>query len=223
MKRDLRLEVIERLEEQVKFLAMAEEEAAALGYTLTEEKPSLCLRIPGGWQILILKTLPLHDQAEMMAHELGHLLLAAEGLLQANLGDEWPERYLAQEINCVVAHRLMLGRLRREYGFSTGFYQRLRERVLEQGLELLAEYEGETVMLYGLGLHLLDLAQTTRGNEEQIRAMLERSPAAARSYEAGREYLLYPVHPMEPEEQWRRMKGFLRRIGYDPADLRLHG
>lgn len=223
MQRDLRLDVMELLEEQVKFMALMEEEAAAMGFSLTEQRPSLCVQIPGGWQIFILKTLTLDDQAEMMAHELGHLLLAGEGLLRVSLDEDWSEGYLAQEMNNVVAHRLMLGRLRKEYGFTTDLHIRLREQVLTQGRELLEEYEGEKTMLQGIGLHLLDLAETTRGNEKQIEELLGMSPIVAQSYEAGREFLLYPVHPMAPEEQWQRMKGFLQRLGYDAAHVRLHG
>lgn len=223
MRNNLHLDVMELLEEQVKFLALTEGEAASMGLILTVEQPSLCVRIPGGWQILILKTLTLHDQAEMMAHELGHLLLQGEGLLQVSLGDQWPEVYLAQEINNVVAHRLMLGRLHKEYGFTIDLPVRLRERLLRQGRELLEEYADEVVMLHAIGLHLLDLAETTRGNEEKIHELRQASLCVDQSYEAGREFLLYPAQPMEPEVQWQRMKGYLHSLGYDTTDVRLHG
>ncbi|AZR73229.1 hypothetical protein BBF96_07425 [Anoxybacter fermentans] len=221
MQRDLKKDVLEILEEPVEFFKLSSEEAAMVGYYISEKNPAFCERIPGGWRIYISKDLNTIQQAEVAAHELAHLLLKGEGLYSVSLGEDWPESYLAMEINNVISHHFIITRLKKDYGIGSNLHISLRESILTNGQQMIEEYSEEYVMLHGIGLHLLDLFLTAKKHKKRIEELLELSDKVKESFEIGEKLLVYPSHQISAEEQWLRISEFLQRLGYDIDNARL--
>lgn len=223
MQMDLKEDLLEVLDDAVEFLSMTEADAVAYGYLLDLRHPSVCLPVPGGWRIVTLSTLTQGEETEVLSHELGHLLLLGEGLARVNLGEEEPEKVLAEEINNVVAHRFLIPRLANHYQISSDLPLRLRASMLEEGEEQIRELAGEKMMLHAFGLYLLDLAETVEEIRGRVRDLLTLSAEVQASYEAGQEYLLYPMANIPVEEQYERIKAYLERLDYQTDLLRLCG
>lgn len=223
MQRNLKQDVLERLDGALEFLPAGGENAVAWGYDLTHENPVITIQVPGGYRIVILNTLSAQEQAELIAHELGHLLLQSEELYSVSMMEDGPEVYLTQEMNNVIFHHFIIERLAKDYGIGSSIHFKYRKKVLERIDQLLAEYEDESILLYGLGLHLLDLSITTSDQQEKITEILEKSPRIKRAFELGQEWLVYPHSKISVEEQWKRISNFVQYFGYDPIDIRLRG
>lgn len=225
MLRDLNADVLNSLEEAVDVVPMSEDEATFMGYDISVENPVQCLPVPGGWRIVVLNSLSQIQLAEAIAHEMGHLLLKAEGLASVSIGygDDWEENYLAAEINSMIAHHFIVPRLEKDYGIDSSLILGLRKGILRDGEEIIGEYSEEPVMLHAIGLHLLDLAKTVQGKSTRIGQLLEISGYVKEAFRVGEEFLIYPRPDLPHEEQWQRLKNFLVRLGYDPTDARLIG
>ena len=225
MLKDLKRDVMDVLEENVEFLKLSLEEAAFAGYGISEKNPVECLRVPGGWRIVVVNTLSHIQSAEALGHELGHLLFLGEGLhtISFGYGDDWAEDYLAEEINSVTAHHFIYPRLEEDYGIDSSIVLGQRKALLHDGEEVIAEYSEEPIILHAIGLHLLDLAYTTTGKENRIMELTELSGYVRDAYLAGEEHLIYPEPNLPSHEQWQRVKNFLVRLGYDPGLARLIG
>lgn len=225
MLRDLKADVQNSLEEAVNVVPLSEEDATFAGYDISTDNPVQCLPVPGGWRIVVLNSLSQIQLAEAIAHELGHLLLKAEGLASISIGygDDWEEDYLASEVNSVLAHHFIVPRLERDYGLDSSLILSLRKGILTDGEEIIGEYSEEPVMLHAIGLHLLDLSKTVQGKNSRIGGLLEISSYVKEAFRAGEELLIYPRPDLPHEEQWQRLKNFLVRLGYNPEDARLIG
>lgn len=223
MQRNLKQDVLERLDGALEFLPAGGENAVAYGYDLTEDNPVITIQVPGGYRIVVLNTLSQQGQAELIAHELGHLLLQTEGLYTVSMMEDGPEEYLAQEMNNVIFHHFIIERLAKDYGLGNSIHLKHRKKILERIDQLIAEYEDESILLYSLGLYLLDLSITTSDQKEEIAEILEKFPQIKRAYELGQEWLIYPHSEISAEEQWKRISNFVQHFGYDPIDIRLRG
>ena len=221
MQRDIHQDVLNKLEQAVEFYTISPEEGASVGADITEENPVQCVRIPGGWRVYISKELNNMEQAEAAAYELGRLLLKAEGLYLVNLGENWIEEYLARSMNDVIIDHFVVERLRADYAIGNDLMVKLKRRVLENAKELIAEYEDETTMLYGVGLRLLNLASISIEDEYKVEEVINLSDRVKKAYQLGDELLIYPEHTISPEEQWSRISKFLEKLGYDAEKARL--
>ncbi len=163
MKNDLLDDVKNLLDESIEFLSYPMEDLAGMGYNLSLENPVMSIPVPGGWRIITLDSLQPAEKAQLIAHELAHLQVKGEGLFTVSMGDEFgPEAILAGEINNVIFHHFIINRLEKEYGIGNDVHLAHRKKILENGQELMDEYSGETIQLHCIGLHLLDLAITTK-------------------------------------------------------------
>lgn len=225
--RDLKEDVLQKLDGALEFLQAGGENAVAYGYDLSEENPVITVQVPVGYRIIVLNTLAPQEQAELVAHELCHLLLQAEGIYSVALLEDGPEAYLAQEMNNVIFHHLIVKRLTEVYGIGNSVYVAHRKLILGRIEQLIEEYTDESLLLYGLGLHLLDLTLTMEDQddetEQRIAKVLEQSRLIKRAYELGEEYLVYPNSEVSAEEQWKRISTFVQHFGFDPIDIRLRG
>lgn len=189
----LKEDVIMALEENIETIALSEEEAVMSGFEISTDRPAVSIAVPGGWQIIILNTLTPTEQLQILSHELGHLLLKGEGLFEVKLGEEWSENYLAQRMNSVIFHHLLIDRLARDYQIGNEYPLSLLKGILQQGEEFISEYADEPLVLTGIGLQLLDLIINTDGHEERIRELLTLSERAQQAFESGEEFLIYPA------------------------------
>ncbi len=219
----LKDDVSELLEEQVETLALSAEEGIMAGYSISYESPALTVAIPGGWRIVILNTINPGEQLEIVAHELGHLLLKAEGLYDVKLTEDWSEKYLTSQINSVIAHHFLIERLLSEYAIPSTYHLELQKNILTTGEELIKDAGDEPLILHGIGLRLLDLIINTDGEEDRIRELLTCSEQIVKAFELGEELLVYPIHQLPAEDQYRRIKDFFQRLGYKNLPIRLSG
>lgn len=221
MQKDIHQDVLRKLDHPVDFYTISPDEAAAVGADITEENPFQCERVPGGWRIYISKELGDIEQAEAAAYELARLLLKAEGLYMVNLGEMWTDKYLAQAINNVITDRFVVDKLRNDYAIGNELMIKLKKPLLEDSQRLIEEYQDESVMLYGLGLSLLNLATIWPEKRAKIETVIEDSDKVKKAYQLGEELLLYPEYTISPEEQWSRISRFLGELGYDKEEARL--
>ncbi|MCK4257988.1 MAG: hypothetical protein KAX49_03370 [Halanaerobiales bacterium] len=224
MRNDLLNDARDALDESIEVLSLSIEESVGTGIELTEEKQCITIPVPGGWQIILLSTLKPNEKVEVTAHELGHLLLKGEGLFAVSCGDkDEPETILVSEMNNVIFHHFVINRLVENYKISSNMHLDSRKNILKNGHELIKEYRNETIILHRIGLHLLDLAITTTGKDKRIGELVNLSERVKEAFEIGQELLVYPDLNLPPGEQWRRIKEFLERLGYDASKAHLSG
>jgi hypothetical protein len=169
----------------------------------------------------VLNTLIDSEYSQSVCHEFGHIAANWHGLISVRYNnDDLDLNPLIFNINNSIAHLWIINYLNNR-SIPSDFHLNKLGLAIDTFEQDIEDLRLDRVRLHGLGVRLFDIYVTIPHLREQVSSKVVKNPDVKFSYRLAQKYLTNIVPELDQFKQFKAIKMFLKKLGYNPRHLKI--